>query len=345
MDRQVYTDGPPSPPSFLAEYKPSCLGAMRCGIEKQSKSLPSCGGRAWTEEEDAYLYRARMMKTPYKRIAAHLCKTELACRLHYHQMSSGNLRRRSAKSRSSSLSLESTHYPVEDSRREYSTPSHTRTPSPRYEPVPSYFPPSSPVFSQASHQRLPSLSYPMELLPTGPGPNTQPMAHASTAHDRNSSPPSHRFHVNIDTPRLSNIQYTHRYSFPPLSTTNTAAKYPFQAALSQPAISDPSHDITLPPIRSIPLPTPSPSPGPGPAPLIPSRGLLRDVYRRGSHPLAEQCTSDLRHAADEPRQPRTAEPGVRQITQGAVRKCAVSSLLNVEREVWAPRGIKSSPVM
>lgn len=51
MDRQTYIDGPPSPPSFLTEYKPPCLRAMRCGIEKQSKSLPSCGGRAWTEEE------------------------------------------------------------------------------------------------------------------------------------------------------------------------------------------------------------------------------------------------------------------------------------------------------
>ncbi|KAM5447125.1 hypothetical protein McanMca71_003780 [Microsporum canis] len=319
---------------------------MRCGIEKQSKALASCGGRAWTEEEDAYLYRARMMKTPYKRIAAHLCKTELACRLHYHQMSSGNLRRRSAKSRSSSLSLDSTHYPIEDSRREYSTPSHIRTPSPRYEPVPSYFPPYSPAFPQSSHKRLPSLSYPMELSPTGPDPNKPSMVHTSTAHDRNPSPPNHRYHVNIDTPRLSNIPYIHQHSFPPFSTTNTAAKHPFQTAVLPPNISDPSHDITLPPIRSIPLPTPSPSPGPGPAPLIPSRGgLLRDVYRRGSHPLAGQCTSDLRRAAEEPRQPRIAEPGVQQITQSSVQKCAVSSLLNVEREVWAPRGIKSGPVM
>ncbi|KMQ41906.1 hypothetical protein HL42_7387 [Trichophyton rubrum] len=342
MDRQTYIDGPPSPPSFLTEYKPPCLRAMRCGIEKQSKSLPSCGGRAWTEEEDTYLYRARMMKTPYKRIAAHLCKTELACRLHFHQMSSGNLRRRSAKSRSSSLSLESTQYPIEDARRNYSTPSHTRTPSPRYEPVPSYFPPSSsPAFSQ---QRLPSLSYPLELSSTGPDPNKQPMAHASTAHDRNPSPPNHRFHVNINASRPSNIPYTHRYSFPPLST-HAAVNHPSQATLPQPNISDLSHDITLPPIRSIPLPTPSPSPGPGPGPLIPSRELLRDVYRRGSHPLAGQCTSDLRRAADEPPQHRVTEPGVQQFTQSALRKCAVSSLLNVERDVWTPREIKSGPVM
>lgn len=38
---------------------------------------------------------------PYKHIAAHLHKTELACRLHYHQMSFGNSRRKRADSTSS----------------------------------------------------------------------------------------------------------------------------------------------------------------------------------------------------------------------------------------------------
>jgi hypothetical protein len=35
-----------------------------------------------------------MQKMPYKHIAAHLKKTELACRLHYHQLSHGSHRRR-----------------------------------------------------------------------------------------------------------------------------------------------------------------------------------------------------------------------------------------------------------
>jgi hypothetical protein len=38
---------------------------------------------------------------PYKHIAAHLQKTELACRLHYHQMTFGNNRRRRTSSASS----------------------------------------------------------------------------------------------------------------------------------------------------------------------------------------------------------------------------------------------------
>lgn len=44
--------------------------------------------------------RTRNSKMPYKHIAAHLQKTELACRLHYHQMTFGNNRRRRANSAS-----------------------------------------------------------------------------------------------------------------------------------------------------------------------------------------------------------------------------------------------------
>lgn len=46
---------------------------------------------------------------PYKHIAAHLRKTELACRLHYHQLCHGSGRRRRAPSCSS---LSSDHSPV-----------------------------------------------------------------------------------------------------------------------------------------------------------------------------------------------------------------------------------------
>jgi hypothetical protein len=45
--------------------------------------------------------RTRNNKMPYKHIAAHLQKTELACRLHYHQMTFGNNRRRRTSSASS----------------------------------------------------------------------------------------------------------------------------------------------------------------------------------------------------------------------------------------------------
>jgi hypothetical protein len=48
---------------------------------------------------------------PYKHIAAHLKKTELACRLHYHQLSHGNhRRRRQSTSTNSSTSSSSSRY-------------------------------------------------------------------------------------------------------------------------------------------------------------------------------------------------------------------------------------------
>ncbi|KAI9816685.1 MAG: hypothetical protein M1832_004973 [Thelocarpon impressellum] len=59
------------------------------------------GGRAWTEQEEVYLLQTRLQKMPYKHIAAHLKKTELACRLHYHQLSHGTNRRKRAASVSS----------------------------------------------------------------------------------------------------------------------------------------------------------------------------------------------------------------------------------------------------
>ena len=48
-----------------------------------------------------------MQKMPYKHIAAHLKKTELACRLHYHQLSHGSHRRKRTSSVSSSTSSNS----------------------------------------------------------------------------------------------------------------------------------------------------------------------------------------------------------------------------------------------
>ncbi|KAG5971473.1 hypothetical protein E4U58_007516 [Claviceps cyperi] len=71
---------------------------------KDRKSPLTGSGRAWREEEESYLLQSRLKKTPYKHIAAQLNKTELACRLHYHQLSRGNARRKRAGSCSSDSS-------------------------------------------------------------------------------------------------------------------------------------------------------------------------------------------------------------------------------------------------
>ncbi|KAK4195365.1 hypothetical protein QBC40DRAFT_22109 [Triangularia verruculosa] len=89
------------------------------GVTKSRKPTSTGGGRAWSEEEELYLLQTRLQKMPYKHIAAHLKKTELACRLHYHQLSHGSNRRK----RTTSLSSGS-------SNSGHSPPLHGSIPSP-----------------------------------------------------------------------------------------------------------------------------------------------------------------------------------------------------------------------
>ncbi|CAK7237663.1 hypothetical protein SBRCBS47491_010069 [Sporothrix bragantina] len=74
------------------------------GINKNRKPASTGGGRAWSDDEEVYLLQTRLQKMPYKHIAAHLKKTELACRLHYHQLSHGSNRRKRTTSVSSGSS-------------------------------------------------------------------------------------------------------------------------------------------------------------------------------------------------------------------------------------------------
>ncbi|KAF9690676.1 hypothetical protein EKO04_011513 [Ascochyta lentis] len=71
----------------------------------RARKMSAAGNRSWSEEEENYLLQTRMQKMPYKHIAAHLKKTELACRLHYHQLSHGSHRRRRNSSVSSAASF------------------------------------------------------------------------------------------------------------------------------------------------------------------------------------------------------------------------------------------------
>jgi hypothetical protein len=69
---------------------------------------------------------------PYKHIAAHLKKTELACRLHFHQLSHGSHRRKRTSSMSSTASSNSAgHSPAYSmvvDRDDYSQPSRHGSP-------------------------------------------------------------------------------------------------------------------------------------------------------------------------------------------------------------------------
>jgi hypothetical protein len=73
----------------------------------RARKMSAAGNRSWSEEEENYLLQTRMQKMPYKHIALHLKKTELACRLHFHQLSHGSHRRRRTSSVSSVASFSS----------------------------------------------------------------------------------------------------------------------------------------------------------------------------------------------------------------------------------------------
>lgn len=102
-------------------YTPStdAMDRHEYGVTKNRKVTSTGGGRAWSEEEEVYLLQTRLQKMPYKHIAAHLKKTELACRLHYHQLSHGNNRRKRTTSMSSGSSTSG-----------HSPPLHASIPSP-----------------------------------------------------------------------------------------------------------------------------------------------------------------------------------------------------------------------
>lgn len=58
-------------------------------VRGRGKICEIVSGGPSNNHQENYLLQTRMQKMPYKHIAAHLKKTELACRLHYHQLSHG----------------------------------------------------------------------------------------------------------------------------------------------------------------------------------------------------------------------------------------------------------------
>lgn len=71
---------PPSAPRILHDSGRICKKAS-----PDSKSLKSL--KSWSTEDERILLQSRMQRVPYKQIATKLGKTDLACRLHFHQMS------------------------------------------------------------------------------------------------------------------------------------------------------------------------------------------------------------------------------------------------------------------
>ncbi|KAF7551900.1 hypothetical protein G7046_g7582 [Stylonectria norvegica] len=190
-----------------APYMPSsdAMDRQSCGVTKSRKTASTGGGRAWSEDEEVYLLQTRLQKMPYKHIAAHLKKTELACRLHYHQLSHGSNRRKRAASCSSGSSVD--HWP--------NMP--TTLPSPARESVSrSVSPLSGYVPSSNKYVQLPSIVG-AEAQPRLPAILPKP---PSMALPRPTGP-SHDHHspvVNSNIPHHSLFQHSpaHHHSGPPL---------------------------------------------------------------------------------------------------------------------------------
>ncbi|KAF5024741.1 hypothetical protein F66182_3173 [Fusarium sp. NRRL 66182] len=222
------------------------------GITKSRKASSTGGGRAWSDEEESYLIQTRLQKMPYKYIAAHLKKTELACRLHYHQLSHGsNRRNKRAASVSSGTSNELSHAismnvpsPARDTVSRSASPGGSMR---------SYSPPPCNINTNANHIQLPSIVGPSDVTrlpsilpkPTGmplPPPVSnqsyttpvvegplRPAFHRAASHQRTTPPlrldcsgapasapvPSPTAHnaSHVDLSRLHSIYYSHRASF------------------------------------------------------------------------------------------------------------------------------------
>ncbi|KAH9886173.1 hypothetical protein F4778DRAFT_485025 [Xylariomycetidae sp. FL2044] len=242
-------------PHSSVPYTPTsdAMDRHEYGITKNRKLASTGGGRAWSEDEEVYLLQTRLQKMPYKHIAAHLKKTELACRLHYHQLSHGSNRRKRTTSVSSASS--SGHSPIlqaaipspirECSPRDMSPPgssgSHEPVSPPDYSTsvqlpriltganvsprLPAILPkPASMSLSSSASMASPVCGYPTPVPDTarslGPSPFPQPSPVSqgpALRLDCSLPPPS----ANVDIPRLHSIYGAHRSSF----WTAIAAEY------------------------------------------------------------------------------------------------------------------------
>ncbi|KAI9730694.1 MAG: hypothetical protein M1834_005663 [Cirrosporium novae-zelandiae] len=184
-------------------------------VHKHRKSASTGGGRAWTEEEESYLIQTRQNKMPYKHIAAHLRKTELACRLHYHQMSYGsNNRRRRNSSISSNAS--STYSFLQTRLEEHKTPDPQRGLSPIHSTphTPASISPASRVNRTMSIPSSPPSGIHVPILPKPVAPSSHPHPYdLPPLQTQFQTKCSHRQTMQVDTSRLLQLYNAHRHNF------------------------------------------------------------------------------------------------------------------------------------
>lgn len=198
------------------------LNRHEYGVQKNRKPTSTGGGRAWSEDEEVYLLQTRLQKMPYKHIAAHLKKTELACRLHYHQLSHGSNRRK----RTNSITSSSTDSAIQSPVLPHSLPSpigehdvlppvspatYTYTPQ---SPVHVQLPSASTLLNRSASNSPPRiLSHPVAILPK-PSPPRRPLSDLSAPLRLNCNiEVSQVSATQVDQERLRSIYEAHRISF------------------------------------------------------------------------------------------------------------------------------------
>ena len=137
---------------------------------------------------------------PYKHIAAHLQKTELACRLHYHQLSFGAKRRRRTPSVSSAKSV-------------YQSPTIFESTNIQQRSLPTPSPPTTPKKMLADNGRNLSSFIPKTILPK-PLFESQPATQQGhSLHLITQDIERYEERSRIDRSRLEKIYDTHRSHF------------------------------------------------------------------------------------------------------------------------------------
>lgn len=173
-------------------------------VHRHRKTVSTGGGRAWSDAEEAYLIETREHKMPYKHIASQLKKTELACRLHYHQLSFGSKSRRHSQVPMNSYE-----------RSSAPPPAQSRSETPQRQ-LPSFSPPASPPETLEYSPTEASCRTPQSHKPILPKP-------VPSIHSRINDTQSLRLVTQdvdrlqerqyVDTAKLDRIYDTHRLHF------------------------------------------------------------------------------------------------------------------------------------
>ena len=242
---------------------------------------------------------------PYKHIAAHLQKTELACRLHYHQLSFGTKRRRRGSSVSSVRSL-SSNPPVEHSNIQ-------RT-------LPTLSPPESPEATPQGGTRQSSPQNPVLILP-------KPMAVPQPV-----LPPTNA--LRLITQDVERMEEYARVNKDRLSQIYDANRGPFWASIAQ-QYGDNVNPAVLEDVwrkgcaNQYPYYPPTP---PNRSPRSPKAHVMPTL----EPPFSEGPLPSLFHPVNMPRSAQTT-PSV-----PCRNSFAISSLLTENKEVRSPKSVNST---